>query len=102
MCTKETGLLCLSAVVWGGARGEFQGWEVRYELVEIVIAREHLGETGSLETAKGETNTFQNGDQVGTAGPAVRRQGNHRVDEVSAARAGIQRYGAGSVTSRDA
>lgn len=55
MCTKETGLLCLSAVVWGGTRAEFQGWEVRYELGETVIAREQLGETGSLETAEGKT-----------------------------------------------
>lgn len=75
MYTKETGFLCLSAVFWGVARAEFQGWEVRYELGQTVIAHEHLGETGSLETAKRKTNTFQNGEQVGTAEPAVRRQG---------------------------
>lgn len=57
MCRKETGFLCLSAVVWGEARAEFQGWEVRYELGRAVTSCEHLGETGSLETAKGEMNT---------------------------------------------
>lgn len=57
---------------------QFQGWEVRYELGGSVIARGHLGERGSLETARGEPNTFHNAEQVGTARPAISSQGNHR------------------------
>lgn len=40
---------------------------MRYEPGGTVIACEHLGEAGSPETAKGETNTFQNGGQVSKA-----------------------------------
>lgn len=64
--------------LFGVGQEQFQVWEVRYGLGWSVIACGHLGETGSLETAKGEPNTVQNGEQVGTARPAISSQGNHR------------------------
>ena len=100
MCRKEAGLLCLSVVVWGGARAEFQGWEVKYEFGGTVIAVSIWEKRALWRLPRRERDTFQNGEQVGTAGPAVRRQGNHRQREMRLVRPGLGSSALGKALSQ--
>lgn len=81
-------------IVGDGARAEFQGWEVRYEVGRSVTASRASGRKGCAGYGKGEMDILQNGEQIGTAWPPVRRQGScrqpRREIRVSAAGAGIQ------------